>query len=98
MDSNGQVVTLPGIIATKTIDGKKIYIPLDNIDVVVETDPGSKISFKRPVEGMDSVSVKEKISTLFSPEEAAKFAVEFAGAFMRGVSDKIATMRKLQGG
>jgi hypothetical protein len=47
---------------------------------------------------MTSISVKEKILTLFSPEEAAKFAVEFAGAFMRGVSDKITAIRKLQRG
>lgn len=98
MDVNGQVVTLPGVILTRWDTERKIYVPFDNIDFLAEQEEGTAIFFKRQVGGMDSLTVKESIPNIMSPETAAKFGVDFAGAFMRGMAEKIKLLKKLQGG
>lgn len=96
MDANGQVITLPGVIVTNQFKRKE-FIPFDNILHVEDDKDGTWVHFKQEVDGMQKVLVIEKISTIFSPEEAAKFSVEFGGAFMRGMAEKIGIMRKFQG-
>lgn len=97
----GQLVTLPGFMATQVnLDLKEIgrvYIPFDMVEqILTQKENGLTIINLRGNRGQ--LYVKESVDNLLSPSENAKYAVEFGGAFMQGMTEKLKFLKKLMTG